>query len=86
MRIQLVDAPRLAAALCIKVPTVRTWLQTSDDIPVIRIGRLVRFDPDAVLAWLREGGPGRAAKLRAVRSRRVGARGSAGNAEAARVP
>jgi excisionase family DNA binding protein len=66
---QLVDARGLAMALCIKVPTVRMWLRASD-IPVVRIGRLVRFEVPIVMDWVRAGGPSRASQARAQRAHR----------------
>lgn len=48
----LLDAADLAEKLKVKKPTVRFWCRTTD-IPRLKLGRLVRFDYDEVLAWLR---------------------------------
>lgn len=50
---RLIDAAKLAGLLDIKTTTVRMWTRTTD-IPRIRCGRLVRYDFDEVLAWLRK--------------------------------
>jgi excisionase family DNA binding protein len=52
---QFVDAKKLAAALDVKLPTIRKWVR-STDIPHLRIGRLVRFRLDDVITWLRNRG------------------------------
>lgn len=57
----LLTAPELAARYKVKLPTVRAWVHRTK-IPVVRLGRLVRFDADVVDAWVRRGGATLAAK------------------------
>jgi excisionase family DNA binding protein len=47
----LIDVPTLAQRLGIQVSFVRK-LVDQRRIPFVRIGRLIRFDPDEVGAWL----------------------------------
>jgi|KBSSwiStaDraftv2_1062776.scaffolds.fasta_scaffold905981_2 excisionase family DNA binding protein len=44
-------AQELAAWLKIKLPTVRRW-QSEEDLPCLRVGRLVRYEADRVREWL----------------------------------
>lgn len=57
-------------ALCVKVKpsVVRFWLHNSD-IPYIKIGRQIRFDPKEVKEWILEHSNG--AKINRVGIRRV---------------
>lgn len=52
MNHQWVDAKKLAAALDVKLPTVRKWVH-STDIPHLKVGRLTRFQLAEVVEWLR---------------------------------
>ena len=54
------DTSGLAQHLHVAESTVRAWVRLLD-IPVIRAGRLVRFDVDAVERWYEAGGPSRLA-------------------------
>lgn len=72
-------AAELARHLRVAEPTVRAWLRFTE-IPVIRVGRLVRFDVDAVEAWYASGGPASLApamRADAERRRRARARAEA---------
>lgn len=51
---RLATAQDLADRYQVKLPTVRAWVRLTG-IPVIRIGRLVRFDVAQVDEWLRSG-------------------------------
>jgi excisionase family DNA binding protein len=53
---RLLDAAALARALTVSQATVRAWTSRCD-IPCIRIGRLVRYRLDDVLAWLATSNP-----------------------------
>jgi excisionase family DNA binding protein len=44
-------APELARWLKVKLPTIRRW-QWEEDLPCLRVGRLVRYRADEVLRWL----------------------------------
>jgi hypothetical protein len=41
----------------------RTRLKGPDQIPVVRIGKYCRFDPAAVIAWLKDSGGGKAEEV-----------------------
>jgi len=58
---KLLDAEGLAAAIGCKKPTVRSWTRYTD-IPRYKASRLVRFDLDEVLAWIKAGGPRRTSR------------------------
>ena len=85
MTSHLIDARELAAALRVKLPTIRAWAQ-SGEMPVIRMSRLIRFDLDEVLAWARSGGPGRAAAKRAQAANRGNDPRGAGGPRQHRAP
>ncbi len=45
----------LARFLQLKPYTVRVWVRIRrDDIPVIKTGRLIRFDPQLIKKWLKK--------------------------------
>lgn len=46
-------AADVAAHLQVAEGTVNQWVK-SRDIPVVKVGRLNRFDPDAIRGWWRE--------------------------------
>jgi excisionase family DNA binding protein len=48
---QLDRAQTLAEFLAVSVAAVRKWTRTTD-MPRVKIGRAVRYDRSAVLAWL----------------------------------
>lgn len=48
---KLLDINELSELLSVKSSTIYWWC-SSDFIPHIKIGRLVRFEKDAVLEWL----------------------------------
>jgi excisionase family DNA binding protein len=48
--VKLLDAKAVAEQWGIHEMTVRRFYQHGD-LPVVRIGRSIRFDPDAVDAW-----------------------------------
>jgi excisionase family DNA binding protein len=48
-----VTAEELAKWLRIKLPTIRRW-QSQEDLPCLRVARLVRYEPDRVRKWLEE--------------------------------
>lgn len=50
----LIDIPELAAELGVKISYVRRLVHQRR-IPYVKVGRLVRFDPIEVHAWLAEG-------------------------------
>ena len=52
----LLNANELAHAIGVKVSTVRFWACYST-IPTVRIGRLVRYRLQDILAWIESGGP-----------------------------
>jgi excisionase family DNA binding protein len=52
----LFTASEIAARLRIALPTVRLWTRTAA-MPHLRMGRLIRYRIDDVLAWLEAGGP-----------------------------
>ena len=54
-------AQELAAFFRISLASIRKWTRTTN-IPIIRCGRAVRFDRQAVLTWLASGGPKRNGK------------------------
>jgi len=77
------DTSALADHLRVAPATVRAWVRLLD-IPVIRVGRLVRFDVDAVEQWYENGGPSRLAdamRLRTEQQRRSAARVSGGRSD-----
>ena len=41
----------LAAFLRVKVSVARFWLR-STDVPYIKIGKQIRFDPDEIKSWV----------------------------------
>ena len=45
--------PEIAELLRVSERTVRTWVQ-AEGLPCVRVGRAVRFRPEAVSAWLAE--------------------------------
>lgn len=45
----------MAEVLSIRPGTMRLWVIQYPDLPKIRLGRLLRFDEDAVLEWVRAG-------------------------------
>lgn len=45
------DTPQLAAYLQVKEGTIRSWVH-SRKIPFVKIGVLVRFEQDAIDAWI----------------------------------
>ena len=45
-------ASELAQVYRLKTPTIRLW--TRQGMPHLRCGRLVRFDPQRVQAWLEQ--------------------------------
>ena len=47
----VITARELAAWLKVKLPTVRRW-QSQEDLPCLRVGRLVRYEADRVREWL----------------------------------
>lgn len=52
----LLTISEVASLTRLAVSTLRHYV--SDGlIPVMRIGRVVRFDPDAIDAWIEAGGP-----------------------------
>lgn len=51
----LATARDVAERYRVKLPTVRAWVRLTD-IPVIRLGRLTRFEIEEVDAWIRRGG------------------------------
>ena len=53
-RTSLIDVPELAAELGVKISYVRRLVHERR-IPYVKVGRLVRFDPIEVNAWLAEG-------------------------------
>jgi excisionase family DNA binding protein len=64
------DVEELANHLRVAESTVRAWVRYLD-MPVIRAGRLVRFDVHAVERWFESGGPtGLASAMRAASRRR----------------
>jgi excisionase family DNA binding protein len=52
------NVDELAATIGVKVPTIRLWT-CYGDIPRTKMGRLVRFKLEDVLAWIQQGGPQR---------------------------
>lgn len=46
----------VAAFLRVPVETLYTWRKRRYGPPAARVGRHLRYDPDAVRAWLREQG------------------------------
>jgi len=48
-------AKQIAARYQIKVPTIRKWTQRGD-LPHLRCGRLVRYNPQAVQEWIEQRG------------------------------
>ena len=66
------DVGRLAQHLCVAESTVRAWVRYLD-IPVIRAGRLVRFEIASVERWYESGGPSKLAE--AMRAASVARRG-----------
>lgn len=52
---------QLAGLLQVSQKSVSRWASTDPSMPVLRLGRTVRFPKDRVLRWLRsrEQGPGR---------------------------
>lgn len=64
------DVEGLAGHLRVAESTVRAWVRYLN-MPVIRAGRLVRFDVEAVERWYESGGPsGLAAAMRAASEKR----------------
>jgi len=61
---EILTAHGLAAALKIKLPTVRKW--QSEGLPYLAAGRLRRYRLEEVVAWLQER---EAERLQAARSR-----------------
>jgi len=47
----LLTVPQLAEQLQIKAATLYTWAEQGS-IPHLKLGRLLRFDPDEIEAWL----------------------------------
>jgi excisionase family DNA binding protein len=68
----LFTVEEVALALKIKPATVRGWAREGREngVPVVRIGRLLRFDPAALRDWILQGG----AKSRGLRPNEVGKR------------
>lgn len=65
------DVPGLAAHLCVAESTVRAWVRLLN-IPVIRAGKLIRFDIARAEDWYENGGPnGLAAAVREEAGKRV---------------
>jgi len=48
---RLITATEVAERLGVDVSTVHRWARAGE-IPAFRLGRVVRFDPDAVDAWV----------------------------------
>ncbi|MGE0821734.1 MAG: excisionase family DNA-binding protein [Candidatus Binatia bacterium] len=48
----LLTAVELKDTLKVSLPAIRKW--TREGMPCLRFGRLVRFDLEAVLAWMKE--------------------------------
>jgi excisionase family DNA binding protein len=67
----LISIEELSTLIGVKVPTLRKWTKPGKElIPCYRIGKLVRFNPEEVTAWLKtkavvptEEGVYRAAKI-----------------------
>jgi excisionase family DNA binding protein len=55
MNVELIKPEEAAELLKVKLPTVYKWV---DDgiLPVVRIGKTVRFDKEALIDWLKKGG------------------------------
>jgi len=54
----LMTISELSSLTKVAISTLRHY--TSEGvIPVVRIGRMVRFDPDNIEKWIAEGGPSR---------------------------
>jgi phage terminase Nu1 subunit (DNA packaging protein) len=49
---ELVTVEELARQFKVTVPAIRSW--TRQGLPCHRLGRCVRFDPVAALAWFKE--------------------------------
>ena len=47
----LLTVPEVARRLRVKVSTVYTWTDNGV-LPHLRVGRLLRFDPEQINAWL----------------------------------
>jgi excisionase family DNA binding protein len=69
---QLTDEPQhyltaeqLASLLQVSVKSVSRWASSDPSMPVLRIGRTVRFPRERLMRWLkaREQGPGRSKQL-----------------------
>lgn len=52
----LLTAEEIGERIRLSLPTVRLWTRTRG-MPHLRLGRLVRYRADDVLAWLEAGGP-----------------------------
>ena len=52
---RLAKAPEIAAAIDLRLPRVYELARTGR-MPTIKLGRSMRFDPEAVAEWLRAGG------------------------------
>lgn len=48
----LVDERTIAASLRVSLWTLRLWRRQRSGPPHFRLGRVVRYDPDSVKAWL----------------------------------
>jgi excisionase family DNA binding protein len=48
---QYLDIKAVAKLTNIKMPTLRKYIQ-NDRIPYVRVGRLIRFRPSQIEAWL----------------------------------
>jgi excisionase family DNA binding protein len=56
---------QLSKLLQVSVKSISRWASSDPSMPVLRIGRTVRFPRERLLRWLkaREQGPGRAKRL-----------------------
>lgn len=50
----LIDEHRAAELLGLTIPTLRDWrCRKTRDLPYVKLGAAVRYEPDAVWRWLR---------------------------------
>ncbi|MHB8894156.1 MAG: helix-turn-helix domain-containing protein [Candidatus Geothermincolia bacterium] len=50
---KLMTTDEVADLLSVKPATIRKWVHLQE-IPVVRLGRSVRFDHETIAAWVRE--------------------------------
>lgn len=81
--LRLMRSEELAARLHVRPNTLRWWVRRHG-MPVVKLGRLVRFRPGDVAMWLEESGNRRAWQLCGLMRNELAALGRPGDAERVR--